>query len=323
MKHLATVLLLLAFLVLPVSSPAQTKGAWIPTTPRGEVFRIRMPRPLKMSAAAGRYEKVAVSGNNYSAVAGGVTYSIFSLKVLTDTSGFDEVDDYIDVCAELTWESLLKPLRDGLSKDDQANARMTFHNIAADENFVDREYFIKLGNRDGIVHLYDSQDRLYVLLVLNAQAGFAGAKTFFNSFNPDIHVTYGRLPVVASLELDPAITSDMHEFPPPKLEPQARHIDYNKRVFRASDTTQKAEVLYRPEPSYTESARKFGVEGMVVLDAILTKEGLVDIFPRDGLPHGLTQAAIAAAKRIRFRPATRDGRLVSQYLKIEYKFSLN
>jgi TonB family protein len=323
MKILPARLLLLTLVVLPVSLRAQTKGAWIPTTPRGEVFRISMPRPVSASAAAGRHDKVAVGGKSYSAVAGGVTYMIFSLKVLTDISGFDEEEDYIDAGAEITWESLLKPLRNGLSRDDQANARMTFHNIATDENFVDREYLVKLGNRPGILRLYDSQERLYVLLVLNAPPGFTGAKTFFDSFYPDIHMTYGRLPVPASLHFDPAITSGMQEFPPPKLDPHARRIDYN-RVFLASDTTQKADVFERPEPAYTASARKYGVEGLVVLDAILSKEGQVkEISARETLPHGLTEAAIAAAKLIRFRPATRDGHVVSQYLQIEYKFSLN
>ena len=41
-----------------------------------------------------------------------------------------------------------------------------------------------------------------------------------------------------------------------------------------------------------------------------------------GLPDGLTEKAIAAARQIRFVPAQKDGRNVSQYIQIEYNFNL-
>jgi hypothetical protein len=41
-----------------------------------------------------------------------------------------------------------------------------------------------------------------------------------------------------------------------------------------------------------------------------------------GLPFGLTEKAIAAAHQIKFVPAQKDGRAVSQYIQIEYNFNL-
>jgi hypothetical protein len=41
-----------------------------------------------------------------------------------------------------------------------------------------------------------------------------------------------------------------------------------------------------------------------------------------GLPYGLTEKAIAAARQIRFQPAMKDGRAVSQFIQIEYNFNL-
>jgi hypothetical protein len=41
-----------------------------------------------------------------------------------------------------------------------------------------------------------------------------------------------------------------------------------------------------------------------------------------GLPYGLTEKAIAAAKNIRFTPAQKDGVPVSVALQVEYNFSL-
>jgi TonB family protein len=40
------------------------------------------------------------------------------------------------------------------------------------------------------------------------------------------------------------------------------------------------------------------------------------------LPYGLTEKAIAAARRIQFTPATKDGRAVSQYIQVEYNFNI-
>ena len=40
------------------------------------------------------------------------------------------------------------------------------------------------------------------------------------------------------------------------------------------------------------------------------------------LPDGLTEKAIAAARQIRFLPATRNGHPVSVYMQLEYNFNL-
>jgi hypothetical protein len=41
-----------------------------------------------------------------------------------------------------------------------------------------------------------------------------------------------------------------------------------------------------------------------------------------GLPHGLTEAALKCARKIKFVPATIDGRPVSTFIQIEYNFNL-
>jgi outer membrane biosynthesis protein TonB len=40
-----------------------------------------------------------------------------------------------------------------------------------------------------------------------------------------------------------------------------------------------------------------------------------------GLPDGLTEQAIEAAKKIKFIPATRNGRPVSMWFQLEFNFS--
>ncbi len=98
--------------------------------------------------------------------------------------------------------------------------------------------------------------------------------------------------------------------------------DYN-RVFSGKEVSTKARVISKPEPNYTEDARKNQVTGTVVLRAILTSGGQVSgIRAVSGLPHGLTERAIAAARNIKFVPATKDGRPVSMHIQLEYSFNL-
>ncbi|MEP6570913.1 MAG: energy transducer TonB, partial [Acidobacteriota bacterium] len=79
--------------------------------------------------------------------------------------------------------------------------------------------------------------------------------------------------------------------------------DYN-RIFSPKEVSSKAHVLSKPEPQYTEEARKNQVVGTVVLRAVFTSGGQVsNIRAVSGLPYGLTERAIAAARQIKFTPA--------------------
>jgi TonB family protein len=99
-------------------------------------------------------------------------------------------------------------------------------------------------------------------------------------------------------------------------------VDYNK-PFRQNEVTRKALITFKPEPGFTEEARKNNVTGVVRLRAILSSSGSVtNISVVKGLPDGLTERAIAAAKQIRFSPAEKDGRTVSQYIVLEYNFNI-
>ena len=98
--------------------------------------------------------------------------------------------------------------------------------------------------------------------------------------------------------------------------------DYN-RIFRSGEVSSRARVLDKPEPQYTESARKNQITGTVVLRAVFSSSGSVtNISTIRGLPDGLTERAIAAAKQIRFVPAQKDGHAVSMWMQLEYNFNL-
>ncbi len=95
------------------------------------------------------------------------------------------------------------------------------------------------------------------------------------------------------------------------------------QVLSGKDVTTRAIVRSKPQPQYTELARGNGVTGVVVLRAIFAADGTVrGILAIKGLPDGLTEAAIAAARKIKFLPATKNGRPVSMYVQLEYNFYL-
>ena len=95
------------------------------------------------------------------------------------------------------------------------------------------------------------------------------------------------------------------------------------RVFSGTQVTERARVLSKPEPQYTEDARRNQITGTVVLRAVFSRTGEVtNIRAVNALPFGLTEKAIAAARLIRFRPAAKDGRPVNVYMQLEYNFNL-
>lgn len=99
-------------------------------------------------------------------------------------------------------------------------------------------------------------------------------------------------------------------------------VDYG-RPFPANEVSQRARIISKPEPGFTEEARRESVTGLVRLRAVFSSTGEVtNITVVKGLPSGLTEKAIAAARQIRFQPALKDGRRVSQWVTLEYNFNI-
>jgi TonB family protein len=96
-----------------------------------------------------------------------------------------------------------------------------------------------------------------------------------------------------------------------------------RRIMWTSEVDRRAQLLSKPEPQYTEDARRNQVSGTVMLRAVFSSSGeVVQIRALNMLPFGLTERAIAAARQIRFVPAMKDGHAVSVYMQLEYNFNL-
>jgi TonB family protein len=97
----------------------------------------------------------------------------------------------------------------------------------------------------------------------------------------------------------------------------------SSRTFLVSEVDQRARLLFKPEPQYTEEARRSQITGTVTLRVVFSSAGEVSqIRAVRTLPFGLTERAIAAARQIRFVPATKGGRPVSVHMQLEYNFNL-
>jgi protein TonB len=94
-------------------------------------------------------------------------------------------------------------------------------------------------------------------------------------------------------------------------------------ILTGKQVTSKARVVTKPEPSYTQEARESQIMGTVVLRCVFTSFGAVtNIRVVSGLPQGLSEKAVAAARQIRFIPAIKDGHFVNMYIQLEYNFNL-
>ena len=83
------------------------------------------------------------------------------------------------------------------------------------------------------------------------------------------------------------------------------------------------EVLSKPTPVYTAEARQLHIEGEVLLKVMFAASGEAHVLGVvRGLGHGLDEAAIAAASKIRFRPAQRDGQAVDSTAVLHVIFQL-
>jgi TonB family protein len=81
--------------------------------------------------------------------------------------------------------------------------------------------------------------------------------------------------------------------------------------------------LNRPRPEYTDRARNHGVQGMVRIRALVEADGSVkDVRLVSHLPDGLDEAAIKAVRKMRFKPATKDGQPVAFWVTLEVEFNL-
>jgi len=336
-KILRIPLLVLLVATITSATSAQDLSAWIDVAPVEELFVARMPSAPVVKEDSVSNGPLSVFGKRYTAAADGNSYIVWSFANPNLPGRFPGASEYLDACADLVWEGLLGPRRAKLPKEKTRNQRMTYHSELSNDGLTGREYQIVIGDVAGVTRIYVQDARIYILALLSSKAdtdklevGTArpgvismqepadavaaspNANNFFKSFKVNQSLS-------ASVPSDAdALTSGS------QIEiPGGGQDVYGNRIFTGREVTQKARVVSKPEPTYTESARKYGVTGTIVLRAVFSSNGEITNFSiLRRLPHGLTDQALNAARQIKFVPAQKDGQPVSMAIQLEYNFNL-
>lgn len=164
---------------------------------------------------------------------------------------------------------------------------------------------------DRPVQFFATANRLYAFSAVGATVEHSGAKQFFSS------LSLGKKNEGIELSDGPGIPF------PTTVQPRAVGDYTPDKMYTGREVDRKARLAMKPEPVYTEAARQNEITGTVVLKVIFSSNGMVEnLVVVSGLPFGLTEKAIAAAKAIKFIPAVKDGKFVSMWMQLEYNFNL-
>jgi TonB family protein len=87
--------------------------------------------------------------------------------------------------------------------------------------------------------------------------------------------------------------------------------------------TNPVEITFKPNPVYTDEARSLKLQGEVLLEVMFGANGQLHVNRVvRGLGHGLDEAAVAAANKMRFKPALRNGQVVDSTAVVHVVFQI-
>jgi TonB family protein len=93
--------------------------------------------------------------------------------------------------------------------------------------------------------------------------------------------------------------------------------------LESGPATTAVEITYKPNPAYTAEARNLKLEGEVLLEVEFRANGELHVIRVvRGLGHGLDEAAVAAANKMRFKPASRNGQAMDSTAIVHVVFQM-
>ena len=286
MKWFLTLACLLALVVTEAAAQPVSAARWKRYTVKGEDFSVIFPTLPAMATDSEPVTRLGKSRQRrmLGAYADGLVFTVFCIE---NTEPRESLDDFIEqeIFSHSGW--------------DRASEQELKRN-----GFSGRQY--QSPNKvPGTMQIYAAGDRIYRIQAFGAGPEDERVKQYFASL---ILGKKSHGVVVADgdgLSYDASAAAD------------------DAKPFTIREVDRRPVVLMRPEPNYTDEARKNGVAGPVVLKAVFSSNGnVVNVRAASSLPDGLTEQAMAAARKIKFIPALKGGKFVSTTMQLEYHFNL-
>lgn len=276
-----------------IPPPTNDEGKW--ERYKGAAFSVLLPerptaaitsRPMRVILAS---EAERYRGILYSAYSDGVVYLIYSFPRHSEP-----IKQFVDEFA----------IRHAREQTVVSAHELTTNGVSG------QRYLVNFRDVDAVMDVYVTDSRAYILHVIGGDDNNPSIKRFLESFTT---VTPPGRDYPTAIEIKPAS----------KNSPPTEDTEDSGPVYTTSEVTRKAVIVLRPNPQYTEAARERRVSGTVILKVVLSSSGKVaNIEAKTTLPRGLTEKAMEAARQIKFVPAIKDGKLVSQSIQLEYNFSV-
>jgi TonB family protein len=106
----------------------------------------------------------------------------------------------------------------------------------------------------------------------------------------------------------------------PTPSPSPTPAECSVQAYKATELDRKAKILEYPHPNFGVADVERYRNSVVVLRGVLCGSGKVtNLKVIQGVSDRVDEEAIKTAKKIKFRPAQKDGRDVSQWLNFEYR----
>lgn len=285
MKRFLFLSCVLLFVVVDaLAQPAKEPAPWKRYTIRREEFSVMLPVHPAMQSRKPLVMRLSKERQlrTLGAYADGLAFTVQSTE---NSSPRESLDDYLDheIFTHSTW-------------DRSSEKELTVN------GFQGKQY-IAPNKVPGTMQVFATRNHIYRFHAFGATPDDPRVKQFFSS------IILG--PNVQGIEV-----KDGNGVP-------IKSTQDNANAYTIKEVDQRPFVAFKPEPAYTDDARQNNISGSVILKAILTADGAVtNIKVASGLPYGLEENAIDAAKKLRFIPAVKDGKFVSTWMQIEYYFNL-
>lgn len=310
-RILALTILAAASALVPWPVAAQV-WSWVTVTPPGENFSVRMPKqpsqePLEMPNMPN------LSGVAYSATGGRIYYTVKSIRAERGGSPQSRLSDFVG------------RYRAALSQNSPG-ARLTDVRPVNLGGFAGQQFRISTSNGRGLVRVYSTRQRIYVLEVAGGDEEDAPVTWFLDSFsitepppsisdpvlprNPSSNDQRGTIKFPPTIQLAFECGCDQMGNPA-------------NSVLVEGKVTREAIICTKGDLELTDEAIKHQFNGDVILEVEFLEDGTVgEIKVVQSQPHGLVQKAIDAARQYKFCPALKDGRPVTQITELVCSFSV-